>query len=594
MTQLVTLVRHGNVGLVTIDNPPVNALSHAVRVALLEVLTSAARDAEIAALVVACAGRTFVAGADIKEFGRPPLAPDLPDVVEFLDTFEKPVVAALHGTALGGGLELALGCHYRVASPGTKLGLPEVTLGILPGAGGTQRLPRLIGVRAALEMIVGGALIPIAKAHELGIVDAVVEGELGAAAVDFARRVLAAQRPLSRVSARSATLEDPGVFERATTDANQRWRGYLAPFHCIEAVRAAVELPFAQGIERERALFKELMSSSQSRAQRHVFFAEREAAKPAGLASDTSPREIGSVAVLGSDPEAFAVADCFAAARIAVRVLSPSSAPFAELKDVDLVLDATSGDMAEKRELFARLDDACKPLAVLASAAAGVDLDQVAASTRRAGDVIGIHFVPSANGRLLEVSRGRHTSPEVCATALKLGKLLGKVSLLVGASPGGVRQRLFERWSREASRLVESGAQPQHVEQVLFDFGFTRDEIAKTRLATSAARGSNGADGRPSDREILERCVFALVNESARLLDEKVAARPVEIDVICVLGNTFPAYRGGPLFYADEVGPASVLELVNEYRGRVGGDGWEPSTTLQRLAASGGRFYGRP
>ncbi len=291
MTQLVTLVRHGNVGLVTIDNPPVNALSHAVRVALLEVLTAAARDAEIAALVVACAGRTFVAGADIKEFGRPPLAPDLPDVVEFLDTFEKPVVAALHGTALGGGLELSLACHYRVAAPGTKLGLPEVTLGILPGAGGTQRLPRLIGVRAALEMIVGGALIPVAKAHALGIVDAVVEGELGAAAVDFARRVVAERRPLSRVSARSAALEDPGEFERATKDANERWRGYLALFHCIEAVRAAVELPFAQGIERERALFKELMSSSQSRAQRHVFFGEREAAKPVGLASDTSPRK---------------------------------------------------------------------------------------------------------------------------------------------------------------------------------------------------------------------------------------------------------------------------------------------------------------
>lgn len=594
MTQSVTLVRHADVGLITIDNPPVNALSHAVRVALLEVLTAAARDGEIAAMVIACAGRTFVAGADIKEFGRPPLTPDLPEVVEFLDTLEKPVITALHGTALGGGLELALACHYRVAGPGTKLGLPEVTLGILPGAGGTQRLPRLIGVRAALEMIVGGALIPVAKAHALGLVDAVLEGDLTAAAVDFAKRVLAERRPLSRVSERRATPEDPGVFERCAKETHERWRGYLAPFHCIEAVRGAVELPFAAGIERERALFKELMSSSQSRAQRHVFFGEREAAKPAGIASDVSPREVSSVAVLGSDPDAFAIADCFAAARIAVRVLNPSSAPFAELTDVDLVLDATAGDLAQKREVLARIDDAMKPGAVLASAAPGLDLDAVAARSRRPGDVIGMNFVAPASGRLLEVSRGRETSPEVCATALRLGKLLGKVSVLVSASPGGVRQRLFERWSSEASLLVAEGAHPEHVEQVLYDFGFARDELASARLATTARKARNGPAPRLSDREILERCVFALVNESARLLDAKVAARAVEIDVICVLGQVFPAYRGGPLFYADEVGPASVFEFVKQYHDTVGGEAWAPSPLLERAAASRGRFYGRP
>ena len=594
MTQLVTLVRHGDVGLITLDNPPVNALSHAVRVALLGVLESASRDPELRALVIACAGRTFVAGADIKEFGRPPLSPDLPDVVEFLDTLEKPVVAALHGTALGGGLELSLACHYRVAAPKTKLGLPEVTLGILPGAGGTQRLPRLIGVRAALQMIVGGALIPVTEAQTLGLVDAVVDGDLVTAALAHAQRALAEGRPLPRVSARQAVPEDPGLFESFTRETRERWHGYLAPFHCIEAVRAAVELPFAEGIARERALFRELMSSSQSRAQRHVFFGEREAAKPAGLASDTPAREVRSVAVLGSGPEAVAVADCFAAARIPVRVLDPASAPRAELGDVDLVVDTSAGDAAQKRELFARLDEACQPRALLASSATGLALDDVAAATRRPGDVIGLRFAATAAGRLLEVLRGRDTSAEACATALRIGKQLGKVSVLVAGRPGGVGERLFERWSREASRLVADGAQPEHVERVLRDFGFPKDELARARLATANGQGANGSEHRQSDREILERCVFALVNESARLLDEHVAARPVEIDVICVLGQAFPAYRGGPLFYADEVGPASVFEFVKGYHREVGGEEWAPSATLERLATTGGRFYAQP
>ncbi len=590
MTELVTLARHGNVALVTIDNPPVNALSHGVRVALLEVLGSASADDQVAALVIACAGRTFVAGADIKEFGRPPLAPDLPDVVEYLDTLEKPVVAALHGTALGGGLELALACHYRVAAKGTKLGLPEVTLGILPGAGGTQRVPRLIGVSAALEMIVGGALISVEKAQALGLVDAVLDGELTAAAIEHARS-LADRRPLPRVSARRAVLEDPNVFERCTKQTEERWRGYLAPFHCIEAVRAAVELPFAEGLMRERALFQELMSSSQSRAQRHVFFGEREAAKPVGLASDAAARELGSVVVLGNAPEAFALADCFGAARIPVRVLDPGSAPFAELADVDLVLDASAGELSQKRELFARLDDACKPLALLASSATELDLDAIAAATRRARDVIGLRFAPPT-GRLLEVLRGRDTSAEACATALRLGKRLGKLGVLVTAKPGGVGQRLLARWSREAAELVAHGAHPEHVARVLYDFGFPRDAIARAGLTET--QSSNGAARELGDREILERCVFALVNESARLLDEQVAARPVDIDVICVLGQAFPAYRGGPLFYADEIGPASVFELVRDYHRQVGSEEWAPSPTLERLAASRGRFYGRP
>ncbi len=648
MSNLVTVTRHENVALIALNNPPVNALSHAVRSALLPALEELFAAPDVSAIVIVCEGRTFIAGADIREFGKPPLAPDLPELVELLDGAPKASIAVIHGTALGGGLELALACHFRIAVSSAKLGLPEVTLGILPGAGGTQRLPRLIGVRAALDMIVSGTPISAAQAQRLGLIDEVVAEDVKEAGLAFARRVLAEGRPLRRVSALSAKLDDPALLGEYQRGIAERCRGFLAPFRCIEAVAAAVELPFADGLQRERELFRELMASPESKAQRHLFFGEREVAKVPGLAEDTSARPIKSVAIAGADP-AFtsALARCFSDARIAVTLLARDSSElercvaaiqqgyaaaiargsirqedadarlkllrpslsFDDARSADLLIEAAEEELDAKRALLAQLDSVAKPNALLATTSAFLELDSLAAATSRPADVVGMHFArPVERVKLLENVRGRLTAADAYATVMKLGRSLGKLAVPVRAP---VASRLLAQRSREALLLLDEGALPEALEQALLEFGFapgsfSAQELLRLRatlLEGAAPSASNlarlggytkprGASKRSIPaQEINERCLLSIVNEAARALDEGVIARPLDVDMIWVHGYGFPVYRGGPLFFADQLGLAHVYQRIQHYREQVGDEHWTPAPLIERLAASGGSFY---
>jgi 3-hydroxyacyl-CoA dehydrogenase len=692
MSEVVLYSKRGDIGVVTVANPPVNALSQSVRAGLMECVALGLADAEVAAIVLICDGRTFIAGADIREFGKPPLDPRLPDVVQFIENAFKPVIAAIHGTALGGGLEVALGCHFRIAVADAKMGLPEVKLGILPGAGGTQRLPRLIGAEAALDMIVSGNPVSARKALEIGILDEIAEGDLLAAAVALARRVMAEKRPLRKVSELSATAPGPELFEQYKKNIAKTRRGFLAPLNCIEAVRAATELPFAQGMQRERELFVELMGSPQAAAQRHVFFGEREVAKIPGLPEGTRTRDIALVAVLGAGTMGGGIAMCFVNAGIPVVLLETSdenlqrglatisknyartvakgnlaqaemdrrmalirpTLSYDDLKNADLVIEAVFEEMSVKHEVFARLDKVCKPGAIMASNTSYLDIDTIAAATTRPQDVLGMHFFSPANVmRLLENVRGAKTSPEVYATAMKVGKDIGKVAVLVGVCDGFVGNRMLAKRTRESYFMLEEGATPQQIDKVLYDFGlpmgpFAMGDLAgldigwrnrKSRMAQLTPReqacnildqicelGRYGqktgagfyrydADRRSStdplidelivahsrergierrvvsDQEILERCLYSMINEGAKILEEGIVSRPVDVDVVWLAGYGFPAYRGGPLFYADQIGLKTVYEAILKYQDRHGSEYWKPSALLEKLAREGKGFY---
>ncbi|HET9929279.1 MAG TPA: enoyl-CoA hydratase-related protein [Polyangiaceae bacterium] len=614
MASLVTVTREENIAVVALNNPPVNALSHPVRVALLAALEELFADATLGAIVIACEGRTFVAGADIREFGKAPLLPDLPDVIEFLDKAPQLTVAAIHGTALGGGLELALACHFRVATPSAKLGLPEVTLGILPGAGGTQRLPRLIGVRPALELIVSGVPISAAQAQRLGIVDELGSDDVKASAVAFARRALAEGRRARRASELSATEGDAGELAEYERGIAQRWRGFLAPFRCVEAVRAAVELPFAEGLERERALFRELMASAESAAQRHVFFGEREVAKVPGLPEETPTRPVKSVVVVGAGALASGLAKCFTDARMAVTLLGDSAEELAAASSADLLLEAVAENADEKRATLARLGSVAKPGAILASTTSFLDLDALAGATGRPSDFVGMRFAtPLEQMKLLEVVPCQRTATDAYATVMKLGRALGKIAVPVRAH---VANRLLTRRNREIGLLLEEGASRGDIDAALVDFGFPTGpfaELGSSTLAGSHAekgaaavtdpsvaallespRNGRGGRGRSvSAEEIRDRCLYAVVNEAARVLDEGLAARALDIDMIWVHGHAFPVYRGGPLFFADQVGLSVVHQHIQRYRAEVGEEYWSPAPRIERLAKEQGRFYGK-
>lgn len=635
MSDLVTLTRHENIAVLMLDNPPVNALSHAVRVAAFATLKELFEAADVDALVIACEGRTFVAGADIREFGKPPLAPDLPELVEFLDTAPMLTIAAIHGTALGGGLELALACDFRVATQNAKLGLPEVSLGILPGAGGTQRLPRLIGVRPALDLIVSGTPISAADARRLGLVDEVTPERLPEFALAFARRVLVEQRARRRASALTATLDDPGLLASYEAGIALRWRGFLAPFRCIEAVRAAVELPFDEGLLRERELFRELVGSAESKAQRHVFFGEREVAKVPGLAEDTPTRAVKSVAVLGDAAKTTGLARCFADGGLTVTLLAddpheversvaaiyqgylngvrsgalsqeecdarlqrirPGSS-LDDAKGADLLVEAVDERPEAKRAVLTRLAAIAKPSAILASTTELSDLDDLATGLDRPADVVAVHFAtPIDETKLMEHVQSARTAPEVHATMMKLGRGLGKVAVSVR---GNVASRLLTRYYREARFLVEEGASAREVDLALIEFGFRLGPLAALADSTLAAllekhpkrpvsaRRSIAAD------ELEERCIYAVINEAARVLEEKLVARPLDIDMIWVHGLGFPLYRGGPLFFADQLGLAHVHARILGYREQVGEESWTPAPLIERLVREGSGFYSR-
>ncbi|HEY3252751.1 MAG TPA: 3-hydroxyacyl-CoA dehydrogenase NAD-binding domain-containing protein [Polyangiaceae bacterium] len=644
MSDLVTVTRHGGVAVVALNNPPVNALSHAVRVALIASLKALFAAADVEAIVIACEGRTFIAGADIREFGKPPLDPDLPELVEFLDGSPKATIAAIHGTALGGGLELALACHFRVATESAKLGLPEVTLGILPGAGGTQRLPRLIGVKPALDLILSGAPISAAQAQRLGLIDGIIGDRVKDAALEFASSVLAQGHARRRVSELSATLDDADTFPAYERSVAERFHGFLAPSRCLDAVRGAVELPFDQGLQLERELFKQLMASPESKAQRHAFFGEREVAKVPGLADDTPSRSVKSIAVVGTGVGFTSFATSFADARIAVtlvadtqdlldRALSQIRESYAEAvsrgritesecaarlerirptlsyddaRDADLLIECVPDELSAKQAVLARLDLIAKPSAILATSTALWSIESLAEATSRPTELVALHLVgPSEPSRLLECVRGPRTSPESFATVMKLARSLGKIAVPVS---GHVARRLLARRRDETLALVEGGALPEDVDRALTEFGYPIGPFAldleRSARATpdpalaallerhSASRGLVRRN--VSLAEISARCLYGVINEAARVLDEGLAARPLDIDMIMMHGCGFPLYRGGPLFFADQIGLTEVRERLLQFREQTGNESWTPAPLIERLAAAHGSFYKGP
>jgi 3-hydroxyacyl-CoA dehydrogenase len=692
ITQSVSLDRRGRVAVLTVDNPPVNALSHHVRLGLRDGLRQAIADAGADAVVIACAGRTFIAGADITEFGKPPQEPILWHVLEVIEQSPKPVVAAIHGTALGGGLEVALACHWRVGVRTARLGLPEVKLGLLPGAGGTQRLPRLVGVEKALQMIVSGEPIGAEEAHRLGLLDEIVEGDLTAGAVAFAERVVAERRPLRKVrdieDRIAAARGRPEIFTEFRKSVARQTRGFRAPEACIQAVEAAVNLPFEQGIARERALFLELLNSPESRAQRYFFFAEREAAKIPDIPPDTPTREVRRAAVIGAGTMGGGIAMCFANVGIPVTVvevgrealerglgvvrrnyeataakgrltqedverrmgLIHGTLDFEAVGDADLVIEAVFEEMPIKKEVFARLDKVARPEAILATNTSTLDVDEIAAATSRPESVVGMHFFSPANVmRLLEVVRGARSSKTAVATAMAVGRRIGKVPVLVGVCYGFVGNRMLHQRGVQVERLLQEGALPEQVDRVLTDFGFPMGPCAMgdlagldvgwrirkgrgvkspvfDRLCELGRFGQKTGAGfyryepgdrtpRPdpevariilevsrelgiqrreiSDQEILERLLYPMINEGAKILEEGKALRASDIDVIWVYGYGWPVYRGGPMYWADQQGLKAIRDRLREWERRTGDPFWTPAPLLERLAEQGRGFLDR-
>ncbi|GAA0730463.1 3-hydroxyacyl-CoA dehydrogenase NAD-binding domain-containing protein [Sphingomonas japonica] len=674
MTSPITTTRDGDVLIVVSNNPPVNALSAAVRIGIDAAIDEAAGDDGIKAVVIACDGQTFFAGADITEFGKPPVEPLLPTLVDKIEASEKPVVAAIHGTALGGGCEVAIACHYRIAVPSAKLGTPEVKLGLLPGAGGTQRLPRLAGVELALEMVAKGDPIPARKAHEAGLVDRLAdEGALRAEAVAFAREV-ASVRPLPRASEKQAKAE-PGVFDAFRKTNARRFRGFDAPEANIACVEKATQSPYAEGVQFERESFMKLMFGVQSAAQRHIFFAERKASKIDDIPADIQLRDIKRVGVIGAGTMGGGISMNFLSAGIPVTIvemqqealdrgtgvmrrnyeasaakgrmkpeqveaamgaLKPTLA-LADLADCDLIIEAVYENMDVKKELFGKLDAIAKPGAILASNTSYLNVDEIAASTSRPQDVVGMHFFSPANVmKLLEVVRGAKTAPDVLATVMKLGKTIKKVAVVAGVCHGFIGNRMLMPRQVEAMKLLMEGATPEQIDRVHVEFGMpmgpfqmsdlagvdigwhrdpTRIESIRDALAAEKRWGQKTQAGfydydekrtpSPSprvaeiiedfrkqtgtpqheitDEEIVERTLYPMVNEGALILEEGMAQRASDIDVVWIYGYGWPVYRGGPMFWADTEGLKKIVAGLEKH-------GFEVSTLLKDKAEKGERF----
>ncbi len=676
----------GEVATVTINSPPVNALSQIVRDGLKRGVEAAEANGAVKAIVIICGGRTFIAGADISEFGKPPAKPYLPEVLDTIENASKPVVAALHGTALGGGFEVALTAHYRIAVPSAKCGLPEIKLGLIPGAGGTQRLPRLIGVEKALDVILSGTPFGAREAKEWGVVDELAEeGKLHESALAFARRLIAERAPLKKVRDRFEKLEParghPEIFEAIRRANARKFRGFEAWEKAIESVKNAVDLPFDEGVVKEREMFMALLATTQSKAQRHVFFAERQAAKIADVGPDERILPIRSVGVIGAGTMGGGIAMNFLSGGIPVAIVETSkealdrgvsimrrnyestarkgrltmvevdermgrlapSLDFGALSGADLVIEAVFENMDLKKSVFERLDAVAKPGAILASNTSYLDIDEIAASTKRPEDVLGMHFFSPANVmRLLEIVRGAKTSKAVLATIAGLAPKIGKVGVVVGVAHGFVGNRMLAQRQREAMKLILEGATPSDVDRVLVDFGmpmgpFAMSDLAGLDIGWSAEtskrstireilceegrRGQKTGAGfydydeariaKPSahvekiirdfaasksveqrgisDAEILERCTYPMINEGAKILEEGKAQRASDIDIVWIYGYGWPVYRGGPMFYADMVGLRTVLEKLKEFEARFGED-FKPAPLLEKLAADGGSF----
>jgi 3-hydroxyacyl-CoA dehydrogenase len=670
---VVTTERHGEILVIISNNPPVNALGAAVRLGLKAGIEEALGDDSVKAVVIRCDGRTFFAGADITEFTKAPVEPGLPTLVDLIEASTKPVIAAIHGTALGGGLETALSCHYRVAVPSAQLGVPEVKLGLLPGAGGTQRLPRVAGIEAAVEMCSTGNPVSAAQAESLGLVDLVAEeGKLAETAIAFARDCIA-KGP--RRSSELPVKGDPASIEAFAKANAKKFRGFDAPAANIACVEAATRLPFAQGIAFERQEFMKLMMGSQSAAQRHIFFSERKASKIDDVPEDTKLRDIRKVGMIGAGTMGGGISMNFLSAGIPVTIvemkqdaldrgtslirknyeasaakgrIKPEQVEAAmgiltptldmnDLADCDLIIEAVFENMDVKKEVFGKLDAIAKPGAILASNTSYLDVNEIAASTSRPQDVLGLHFFSPANVmKLLEVVRGAKTAPDVLATAMAVAKKIKKVAVVAGVCDGFIGNRMLKPRQLEAMQLLMEGATPQQIDKVHVDFGMpmgpfqmsdlagvdigwhrdpTRIENVRDALCAVGRWGQKTGKGfydydekrnpspsaevqaiiddfsaksgavkrEISDEEIIERTLYTMVNEGALILEEKMAQRASDIDVVWVYGYGWPVYRGGPMFWAD-------LEGVDKIKAGLEKHGFAIAPLLAEKAASKGRF----
>lgn len=686
INDVTTLEKEGGVAVLTLNSPPVNALSAPVREGINNGIKQAIEDPEVNAIVLICEGRTFIAGADITEFGKAPQGPSLFDAQAMIENAPKPVIAAIHGTALGGGLEVALTCHYRVAVPSAKCGLPEVNLGLLPGAGGTQRLPRIVGAEKALEMVTSGTHVGAKKCLEMGLVDELTEeGKLREGAVAFASKIVAEKRPLKKIRDLNEKMEaargKPEIFENFRKANARKFRGFLAPEYNIQCIEAAVNLPFDEGIKVEQKLFRELVTGTQSAAQRHVFFAERQAWKIPDVPADTPTIPVNKVGIIGAGTMGGGIAMNFLNVGIPVTIvetkqealdrgvavirknyensakkgrfpmeevekrmsLLKGTLDMNEVADSDLVIEAIFENMEIKKEVFAKLDAIVKQGAILATNTSALNIDEIATAVKRPEAVIGLHFFSPANVmRLLEVVRADKTSKEVIATSMQIAKKIGKIAALVGVCPGFVGNRILAQRQREAQKLVMEGAMPWDVDRVLYDFGLpmgpfamsdlagldigwskekSKGETIRDVLCEMDRRGQKTGAGyydydenrnaKPSpvvekiildfaakkginrrqisDQEILERCIYPMINEGAKILEEGMAIRSSDIDIVWINGYGFPVYRGGPMFYGDTVGADKVLAKMKEFQAKMGDD-FKPAALLEKIVAEGKKF----
>jgi len=687
INQVTDLDVRDGIAVLTLNSPPVNALSGPVRDGLHKGVQQAIADPAVKAVVLVCAGRTFIAGADITELGSGgPQGASLLDVQNMMETSPKPVVAAIHGTALGGGLEVALCCHYRVAVASAQFGLPEVKLGLLPGAGGTQRLPRIVGAEMALEMVGIGDPIGAAKALEVGLISEIVTGDLTEGGIAFARKLLAEKRPLIRVRDNDAKVAPargkPEIFANFRKLHERKNRGFLAPEYNIRCIEAAVNLPFEQGIKREGELFRELLQGPQSAAQRYMFFAERQAAKIPDVPADTPQIPINKAGVIGAGTMGGGITMNLVNVGIPVTIVETSqealdrglkvvrgnyentarkgkmtqadvearmalikpSLNLADLADVDIVIEAVFENMDIKKDIFQKLDGICKPGAILATNTSALDINAIAAMTKRPEYVIGTHFFSPANVmKLVEVVRGAKTAKNVIATAMALSKRINKIAVLAGVCHGFIGNRMLFARTTQSSRIILEGATPARVDKVLTDFGFpmgpfamsdlagvdvgwnaktSKGETLRDRLCEAGRRGQKTNAGyydyKPGDRtpipnedvvkmirefaaskqirqrdvsdeEILERCLIPMVNEGAKILSEGIAIRASDIDTVWVHGYGWPVYRGGPMHWANGYGLDRIVARMRDFA-KDDAAFWTPAPMLEELAAKGGGF----
>jgi len=684
INDVTDLTNEGDVAVLTLNSPPVNALSAKVREGIHKGIKAAIDDASVKSIVLICEGRTFIAGADISEFGSAPKGPSLFEAQSMIEDAPKPIVAAIHGTALGGGLEVALTCHYRVAVPSAKCGLPEVNLGLLPGAGGTQRLPRVVGPEKALQMVTSGQHVGAKQCLDMGLVDELAtEGNLRADAIAFASKIVAEGRPLKKIRDSNEKVEaargKPEIFDNIRKAIARKTRGFLAPEYNIQCIEAAVNLPFDEGIKVEQKLFGKLITGEQSAAQRHVFFAERQVWKIPGIAKDQSKIDVKKVGIIGAGTMGGGISMNFANVGIEVVIVERDQAPLDKglatirknyertaskgritdadvetrtglisgatdmnaLADCDLIIEAVFENMDVKKEIFTQLDKICKKGAILATNTSALDINEIAAVTSRPEAVIGLHFFSPANVmRLLEVVRADKTSDEVIATSMAIAKKIGKIAALVGVCPGFVGNRILAQRQREANKLIMEGAMPWDVDRVLFDFGLPMgpfamsdlagldigwnektsnpDGVLRDRLVEMGRRGQKTGKGfydydesrkatpskevediiiefsektqnkrrDVSDDEILERCIYPMINEGFKILEEGKAIRASDIDIVWINGYGWPVYRGGPMFYGAHIGLDKVLAKMKEFEAAYG-EAFKPAALLETMVADG-------